>query len=186
MRSLFAISALAATTLLTGCANTQQVVRNDRVGYEQAAKDQFLSTNRSAIDALAARIDPKYRGDAPVLVATMVNVNNLTMSSPLGRTLSEQYASGMVSNGYNVKEMKLRDSIFIREETGELMLSREIKEIARANQASLVIVGTYSAADRLTFITLKAVRTEDGRIVAAHDYAIPIDSDVGRLLGKGR
>ena len=66
--------------------------------------------------------------------------------------------------GFNVKEMKLRGDVFIREETGELLLSREIKDIAKSHNASLVLVGTYSSAASFTYVSLKLVRTEDGRI----------------------
>ena len=46
----------------------------------------------------------------------------------------------------------------------------------------MVLVGTYSAAANFTYVSLKLVRTEDGRIVRGHDYALPNDRDVQRLL----
>ena len=119
---------------------------------------------------------------SPVLVATVVNVNDLRRAAPLGRTLSEQYASHMVANGFNVKELKLRGDVFVREETGELLLSREIKDIAHQHNAGLVLVGTYSAAAQLTYVSLKLVRTDTGQIVRGYDYALPNDADVSRLL----
>jgi hypothetical protein len=121
-------------------------------------------------------------GGGPVLVATVVNVNDLSRAAPLGRTLSEQYASSMAANGFNVKEIKLRGDLFVREGAGELLLSREIKDIARNHNASLVLVGTYSAAANFTYVSLKLVRTDDSRIVRGHDYALPNDRDVQRLL----
>ena len=122
----------------------------------------------------------------PVLVATVVNVNNLTRSAPLGRTLSEQYASHMAALGFNVKELKLRGDVFVKEGAGELLLSREIKDIARNHNAAMVLVGTYSAAANFTYVSLKLVRTEDSRIVRGHDYALPNDRDVQRLLAVPR
>ena len=74
------------------------------------------------------------------------------------------------------------DDVFIREETGELLLSREIKDIARSHNASMVLVGTYSAAANFTYVSLKFVRTEDSRIIRAFDYALPNDKDVNKLL----
>lgn len=46
----------------------------------------------------------------------------------------------------------------------------------------MVLVGTYSAAASFTYVSLKLVRTEDSRIVRGHDYALPNDRDVQRLL----
>ena len=125
-------------------------------------------------------------GTGPVLVATVVNVNDMSRSAPLGRTLSEQYASHMAALGFNVKELKLRGDVFVKEGAGELLLSREIKDIARNHNAAMVLVGTYSAAANFTYVSLKLVRTEDSRIVRGHDYALPNDRDVQRLLAVPR
>ena len=135
---------------------------------------------------LTAGFDLSAAGSGPVLVATVVNVNDLSRSAPLGRTLSEQYASHMAASGFNVKEIKLRGDVFVREGAGELLLSREIKDIARSHNASLVLVGTYSAAANFTYVSLKLVRTEDSRIIRGHDYALPNDRDVQRLLAVPR
>ena len=117
-----------------------------------------------------------------MLVATIVNVNDMRRSAPLGRTLSEQYASHLVNAGFNVKELKLRGDVFVKEQTGELLLSREIKDIAQSHHANYVLVGTYSVAASVTYVSLKFVRTQDSRIMRGYDYALPNDKDVNRLL----
>lgn len=179
------VALAAASVLLTGCFNSTVPVR---VGptYEEAAASQFLDSNRDAVVKLTAGFDLSSLGQGPVLVATVVNVNDLSRSAPLGRTLSEQYASHMAAIGFNVKEIKLRGDVFVREGAGELLLSREIKDIARSHNASLVLVGTYSAAANFTYVSLKLVRTEDSRIIRGHDYALPNDRDVQRLLQVSR
>ncbi|GAB3365456.1 MULTISPECIES: FlgO family outer membrane protein [Giesbergeria] len=170
-----------ASALLTGCFNGTVPVR---VGptYQEAAVSPFLQSNREAVAKLTEGFDLSSIGQGPVLVATVVNVNDLSRSAPLGRTLSEQYASHMAATGFNVKEIKLRGDVFVREGAGELLLSREIKDIARSHNASMVLVGTYSAAANFTYVSLKLVRTEDSRIIRGHDYALPNDRDVQRLL----
>ena len=159
--------------VLGGCALTPN---------EDPASSKFVNANRDAIQRLVTGLDMPKLAASPVLVATVVNVNDLRRAAPLGRTLSEQYASHMVANGFNVKELKLRGDVFVREETGELLLSREIKDIAHQHNAGLVLVGTYSAAAQLTYVSLKLVRTDTGQIVRGYDYALPNDADVSRLL----
>jgi hypothetical protein len=179
---------LAVLTVVVGCSSTP--ADSTFIGtravlhptYQQASENGFTAANRAAIAALVKGIDPVFRSGPPILVATVVNLNNLSSASPLGRIISEQFSSAMVSNGFEVKEMKLRDSIFIRRATGEMMLSREIGEIAKNHNAGLLIIGTYSPAELLTYVSVKAVRPENGQIVAAHDYALPNDVDVKRLL----
>jgi TolB-like protein len=180
MNTKLILSVAATAALLAGCGTPA----NTRVDptYEDAASSKFVALNKDAIAKLVTGFDLGPTGDTPVLVATIVNVNDMRRTAPLGRTLSEQYASHMAAAGFNVKEMKLRGDVFIREETGELMLSREIKDIARSHNANMVLVGTYSAAANLTYVSLKFVRTEDGRILRGYDYALPNDKDVTRLL----
>ncbi|MCL4756886.1 MAG: hypothetical protein KJZ96_00945 [Rhodocyclaceae bacterium] len=185
MKRMMILAALAAAVLATGCANTQTNGRIEPT-YEEASKDRFLVANRAGLDALIEGLDRDTYGGTPILVATVVNINDLRRSAPLGRTVSEQYASQLVSRGYNVKELKLRGDVFVQEGTGELLLSREIKDIAKSHAAMLVLVGTYSSASNYTYISLKLVRTEDGRIIRAHDYALPNDRDVTRLLQVAR
>lgn len=182
MKAAVLLTSLAAAAgLLAGCANTAVPVRTEPT-YQEAAASPFLAYNREAITKLVTGFDLHALGDSPVLVATVVNVNDLGRSAPLGRTLSEQYASLLAGQGFNVKEVKLRGDLFVKEGAGELLLSREVKDIARHHNASLVLVGTYSAAANYTYLSLKLVRTEDSRIVRGHDYALPNDRDVQRLL----
>ena len=180
MKSSVLLTALAAA-LLSGCIGTTPPVRTEPT-YQDAAINPFIQSSREAIAQLSAGIDMTALGAGPVLVATVVNVNDMARSAPLGRTLSEQYASHMAALGFNVKELKLRGDVFVKEGTGELLLSREIKDIARNHNASMVLVGTYSGAANFTYVSLKLVRTEDSRIVRGHDYALPNDRDVQRLL----
>ncbi|HRD33110.1 MAG TPA: FlgO family outer membrane protein [Rhodocyclaceae bacterium] len=173
---------LAASAVLAGCMTPTPATDRGEATYESIAQDRFLAHNAAAVDALVSGLQATNLGDAPILVATVVNINDLRVSAPLGRTLSEQYASQLVMRGLNVKELKLRGDVFVQEGTGELLLSREIKDIARSHSATMVLVGTYSTAANLTYISLKLVRTEDSRILRAHDYALPNDRDVKRLL----
>jgi len=150
--------------------------------YEMAAAHPFLQANRDAMAKLLAGLPAAQV--SPLLVATIVDVNDLRVSSPLGRTLSEQYSSAAAAAGIDVREMKLRGDVFVREQTGELLLSREIKDIARVHQATAVLVGTYSVAGQYVYINVKLVRSETGQILRGYDYALPLDTDVQRLIRK--
>jgi len=181
MKRALTLTFAAVAVLLAGCSQNAPSVRVEPT-YDAAGKAPLVQSSRDAIGRLTSSLDTTITGPGPVLVATLVNVNDLTRSAPIGRTLSEQYATAMASIGYNVKEVKLRGAMFIEEGTGELLLSREIQDIAREHNAALVLVGTFSPAAEFTYISLKLVRTEDSRIIRGHDYALPNDRDVRRLL----
>ena len=191
MMRLTSIAALASLAAVTGCTTLngpEQPVTTVRTEptYQAADANNFLASSQDAINKLTASVSPQATGTGPVLVATVVNVNNTASSSPLGRTLSEIYANQMVARGFHVKEVKLRTDIYVREGTGELMLSREMRDIARSQNASMVVVGTFSPAANFTYVSLKLVRTEDSRILAGYDYALPNDRDVSRLVNASR
>lgn len=178
-------SALASSALLlAGCAQTPQA--RVEPTYRDASNAPMLQSSRDAVGRILAGLDLTAAGPGPVLVATVVDVNYLSRSAPLGRTLSEQYANAMAAAGFDVKEIKLRGDLFVKEGAGELLLSREIKDIASNHNASLVLVGTYSAAEDYTYVSLKLVRMGDSRIIRGHDYALPNDRDVLRLLSTSR
>ena len=175
-------SACAFTLLaLQSCAWVPPLL-GGTAGYAEPQRNPLISSSQKAVTALSQGIPLQAINDAPVLVGTVVNVNQLSRSTPLGRTLSELYASQLASHGFNVKELKLRGDIFVQEGTGELMLSREVRDIANSHQAALALVGTYSKAKLNTYISLKLVRMSDSRIVGSYDYALPNEADVQRLL----
>ena len=190
MMRLTTLAALVSAAALAGCATWEpdQPVSTARTEptYESADANNFLASSQDAIDKLVTTVAPQLAGMGPVLVATVVNVNNMGVSSPLGRTLSEIYANQMAAHGFDVKEVKLRTDLAVREGTGELLLSREMRDIARSQNASMVLVGTFSPAATFTYVSLKLVRTEDSRIIAGHDYALPNDRDVTRMLNTAR
>ena len=181
MKKFAPLALSLALASLAGCSSFGEPAPVRRAGpsYESAAQSAFLDSGRAAVGKLVDGLPADTLAGGPVLVATVVNVNNLTRSAPLGRTLSEQYASHMAAQGFNVKEVKLRGELFVREGTGELLLSRELRD---SQNAAVVLVGTYSPASDYTYVSIKLVRTEDSRILRGHDYALPNDRDVQRLL----
>lgn len=118
----------------------------------------------------------------PVLVASLVNIDDMQTSSTFGRIVSEQIGSRVAQQGYRVIEMKLRDNVFIQEHRGELLLSREIIDLSKVHDAHVVIVGTYAASKRVVYVSVKMVSTADNSILASADYSVPVGSDTRQLL----
>ena len=82
--------------------------------------------------------------------------------------------------------MKLRTNVFIREGSGEFLLSRELKEIGTEHRAQAVVVGTYAVASKKVYLTARVINVSDGRVLSSHDYDIFITSDVFKMLLKGK
>ncbi|GAM10697.1 hypothetical protein OR1_02990 [Geobacter sp. OR-1] len=145
--------------------------------------DCLMAASYQAVDRMLAEIPASRRlpKERAVLVATLVDIDTLS-GSRLGRTLSEHLSTRLTKNGYKVVEMKLRDSIFVKQAEGELMLSREVREIGRNHEAQALLVGTYSESRGRVYVTVKLVGAADGTVISAQDYLLPIDANVRALL----
>jgi len=178
-RTALATLLVAGTTALTGCAGYYygdnygptlgSIVRGSLVQSSHGAADRLLQ------DAV---LDPRQ----PFLVGTLVNVDRLDESSRFGRIVSEQIAGRMTQRGMRVVELKLRDSVVMHREQGEMLLSRELREVSQAHHAQAVLVGTYAVSARQVYVSLKLVLPEGNAMVAAHNYVVALDEDVRSLL----
>ncbi len=114
--------------------------------------------------------------DKPILVASFVNIDDVQHSSTLGRLISEQIKSRVAQLGYKVIEVKLRDSVFVQRQNGELLLSREILDITQIHDAHAVIVGTYGMIREAqqTYVNAQLIRARDNVILSAYDFTLPL------------
>ena len=67
---------------------------------------------------------------------------------------------------------------------GELMLSRRAHEVAQAQSAQAVLVGTYAVAPQAVYVSLRLVGAGNA-VLAAHDYTLPMDGNLRGLLVGG-
>ncbi|KQO21084.1 FlgO family outer membrane protein [Acidovorax sp. Leaf78] len=180
MRAMHTLAAACLALGLQGCASNpmHSYYYGDRAGG--ISRSDLIETNERAADALLqyAPLDARQ----PVLVATLVNVDRLTESSRLGRIFSEQIAGRLVHRGLRVTEVKLRDNLLLQRDQGELLLSREVREVSQAQDAQAVVVGTYAVSTTVVYISLKLVNPVGNTVVAAYNYAVPMDENVRALL----
>ncbi len=186
------LPAIAVSLLaLTGCETTNKVASVTEPTYEQASNNSLTAANYKAADELIKRYrgasqlatnNYQNSGTAPFIVATLVNIDRLEQSSTLGRLISEQVASRLTQQGFDVVELKVRNNVFMKRNEGELLLTREIKEMATAHKTEAVIVGTYAEGGDMVYVTLKIVNPATSRVLAAQDYTLPQDRQVRRLL----
>lgn len=167
---------LAAPLALAGCADTPA----DTAAVPPAS--EILGASNAIAQALVTRLDPKTCIiTQPLIVASLVDVSNMSASSPLGRMLGEQIGTALSNAGMPVAELKLRDAVLVQEGRGELALSRNVAEIARARNADAVVVGTYAAGQDSVVGNVRMV-APDGRVLSAANFALPMSRDVAALL----
>lgn len=169
--------ALLLATCLAGCAEAPP----SAVAPRRPAVD-ITRGSYAAADALAAQLRTVLSPEAPLVVATLVNINRLDESSPLGRLIAEQVAGRFVQGGYRVIEVKLRSQLYMKRNEGELILTREVRDIARQHNARAIVAGTYAESADRVFVNIKAIELDSNVVLGAVDYQIERDALVRSLL----
>lgn len=184
MRTRLTLLAALLASLVAGCATDAARQPAPEITYAQAAQSELVATNYRAADALMTQFGGTA-SDGPLLVATVVNIDALEQSSTLGRMLSEQLSARFSQRGWQMIELKLRGSIYMRRGEGELILTREIGELARNHKAQAVIVGSYATGASAIYVNLKIVQPVSNAVLAAYDYVLPANPEVRSLLTRG-
>ena len=175
MKTLVTIVCMA---FVAGCASGEP-------SYEAAENSQLIKANHNAVDKLLLAPSIYVDKKTPMLVATLVSIDNLTQSSRFGRLISEQVATRLTQSGFNVIEMKLRSNVYIREDAGELLLSRDVRDLSKSHNAQVVVVGNYAVSAGYTYVTLKMVAVADNRVVSAVNYVLPLNETNRSMLATG-
>jgi len=125
--------------------------------------------------------------ELPVLTTTFVNNDNLQETSRFGRILQEHITSRLVQLNYSVQEIKLRETLLMREQSGETMLSRNLKDITKQTSSpQAILVGTYSYTNRTMYISARLINPVDRNIISATDYRLCMDDTVLAMFGLKR
>lgn len=141
-----------------------------------------INHNHQAAEKLAKAAKVRLGTSKPLIVASFVNINNLDESSSLGRSISQQFATTFTNSGYRIIELLLRKDIYIKQDGGEFLLSRELANLSHTHQAQAVVVGTYAVGETRVYVTAKVINADSNVVLAAQDYSLPIDKDTRALL----
>ena len=186
MRNTLLVALVGSVGLgLGGCA-TESTTARKQPSYEQAAANPLIPANYAAASALLDRMQGRLALEQPLIVATVVNIDALDSSSTLGRVISEQVSARFTLAGLHMVEMKFRNNVYMARDQGEMMLTRELRDIASSHHAQAVIVGTYAQSSEMVFVNLKVIQPETNFVLAAHDYVLPLDAMTSSMLKTRR
>ncbi|MDM8552617.1 FlgO family outer membrane protein [Desulfobacterales bacterium HSG2] len=143
----------------------------------------LIKSSYEAADTLISQVKPPLIPHQAVLMASFVNIDNLEESSTFGRSIAEYIGTRFTQNGYKVIEMKLRKSIFMKRGAGEFLLSRDLKLISTRHNAQAIVVGTYSVAKSVIYVSARIIKLSDSSILSAHAYKLPLGKNARKMLG---
>ena len=146
--------------------------------------DNIVNVSHAITKELLKNLHIPLNKDQPVLVASFVDLQYMEKTCNFGRMIAECISSRLVQFGYSVVEMKLRDSLYIKEDAGEFLLSREVRNISVSHNAQAVVVGTYSSDRRSVYVSARIVQANNGKIISSCDFNLPMfyQDDIKFLL----
>ena len=142
----------------------------------------IIASSHQAAEALIQESLENLSPSKPLLAASFANIDNLDQTSSFGRIISQQFATAFSNRDFQLVEMLLRKDVYIKQQGGEFLLSREVKALGEVHDAQAVIVGTYAVGRNSVFITAKVIDVQRSTVIAAHDYQLPLGPDTKYLL----
>lgn len=166
------------TLLLSACS----VFNND--SQAPAPTPDLSELAHQAAERIVAG-NPDITRYSPMIAATFVDIDNLSQSSTFGRISSEIMASALARQGMQVREVKMRDSMFIEESVGELILSRQVQRLSAQHDARSILMGTYAQGQDYIYVSARVVRSGDAMVLGTADFRLPLDNNTRSLLDAG-
>ncbi|NDL70463.1 FlgO family outer membrane protein [Vreelandella alkaliphila] len=167
--------------LLVGCA----ALGNNNTARNAEPKPGLSELAHQAAAQMVAN-NPDVTRYNPMIAATFVSIDNLSQSSTFGRISSEIMASALAQQGMQVREVKMRDSMFIEETVGELILSRQVQRLSAQHNARSILMGTYAQGQDYLYVSARVVRVGDAMVLGSADFQLPLDNNLRSLLeGQG-
>ena len=181
-KDIIALVCVAGVALvLSGCETTSPkgMHVHPKVGLNTLTKllekkvtdDDLVGSSHRAADSLIKKAGVRLDTQRSIAAASFVNIDNLSESSSFGRIVSQQLASRLSSHGFQIIEMLLRKSVYIQQQAGEFLLSRELKNISKEHNVQAAIVGTYGVGKNSVYVTAKIVDSASSIVISSHDMS---------------
>lgn len=108
-------------------------------GYERGS---FAASIQNLADQLTGKTSPEFK-KRPTLISTIVDVDDLSKTSKLGRRVSEQLMYQLQSRGWSVVDLRVTRELAVKPE-GDFVLSRDISKMRANLPIGNVVAGTYT------------------------------------------
>ncbi len=170
---------LGSVLLLSGCVpqsttgGTASVVTPDFFGVGEELALQLTSGMRGV------------GGGQRLILTTVVDLDNLYTTTRFGRTLTEALSTSLFRHGFGVVEIRKSSELLIRDNRGELMLTRDAKLLAKQQQAAAILTGTYSLTPTTVILNLKLLDAGSQQVLSVAGLELQRSRNINYLLAAG-
>jgi hypothetical protein len=144
-------------------------------------RNDMASVIYLAAQTLGDRAEGLAKG-RPIIVTTIVSVDDLNSSSTFGRLAATLVADRIAQRGYLVRDVTYMRALSLEPKTGELVLSREASRVSASIHAQAVVAGTYAVAGKEIYLNLRLLSAQSGELLSSADVVIPLDDNTRPLV----
>ena len=139
---------------------------------------------KTADDGLSqSERERRMRARTVIMGTVPADINDLNVSCPLARQMTEEISRYLVDRGYRFQELRKGSYIRVHPETGELLLPRNVRQMAsRVGTSHAVLAGTYVVSAKNVRFTMRLIHTVSNEVLAMATATVPINDDVLPLL----
>ncbi|QWR77218.1 FlgO family outer membrane protein [Candidatus Magnetomonas plexicatena] len=119
---------------------------------------------------------------SPIVVTTFADLNDLSLTTTLGRSFSEMVMTGLHARNFEIIEMRKGNAIDIVKNDGEFMLTRNLRDLAKKQNAKSVFVGTYTITDKSVVFNGRLIGISDSKLYSAWTTRLVRTKEVDSLL----
>ncbi|MBU0484779.1 MAG: hypothetical protein KKB30_09735 [Proteobacteria bacterium] len=121
-----------------------------------------------------------------LLLATVVNLDDLDETTSFGRALTEALSTRMFQHGFEVVEVRKVADLLVKDDGGELMLSRDVKRLAAQHSVEAIITGTFSLTPNTVIVNVRMIEAVSQDVLSVAGIEIQRSNAINNLLaGKG-
>ncbi len=144
--------------------------------------DTLAELTYIAVDQMTICVRPEISPIVPIAVSSITESQRLDTSSSFGNMVADFARSRLAKNQMNVSEPRLRSSMLLKQDQGEMMLGRDPHSLVMPPPYSAILTGTYGVGETSVFVSLKLIRVDNAQILAAADFEVRRAGDVDNLL----
>jgi hypothetical protein len=208
--------ATLASVLLLGCASgptsyyssikrTVVDAKDDVLGTQPTTTEFFTEDttsitdiNYDAADTMMGLFSPALNKNSPIYVEGFTNRANMADTAPFGALVAEQVAARLTLRNFRVTAGRPKKPAAPQAPNPALHMENKPEtpqEILAVQQAkrdmdlpprTCLLSGTYLIADKVIFISAKITALDDGQVMAAHTWTLPVNRNTRALLPQLR
>lgn len=179
-----------AVMLLPGCSSFSKMFGSGNAKSAPAVSSQQkgakVPEDRFATKFIANELSNNMLGGkgsaTAIVVTTFVDLNDFSKASVFGRLMAEQLINEMNRKGFRIVEIRRAQDIFVKKDVGELILTRDVAELAQNASANAILAGTYVATEQSVIINARLIDTKSPQVISTVSCEVVMTEEIQNLI----